>query len=124
MNENQAIKFDKIEYRLNSIYVEFDKLSKKKPDSVINTYKLKQINDLFREANNLFDEGNISIEKLSLFDDTELPSYSDVVIVLTQYLEVLDYFRYRHTFLEYGSHYWILDNDKKLETKRSKYALK
>lgn len=122
MNENQAIRFDKIENRLNSIYAEIDKLSKKKPDSAINTYKLRLINNLFQEANILFEEGNFDIEKFHLFDDGELPTYSDVIIVLTQYIQVLDYFRFRNTGLKYGSIHWHLDDDKTLKTKRSKFS--
>jgi len=121
MNENQANRFDKIEYLMNSIYVEFDKLSKKKPDEQLNKFKLKQINDLFTEANTLFDEADIEIDSFELFDEIELPSNSDVVIVLTQYLELLDYYRYRNTGFSHGSFGWLLDNGKSIKTKQPKF---
>ena len=124
MDENLAMEFDKLEYRLNSVFIEFDKLSKKKPDDVINPYKLKIINSLLSETNNLFDKGDIPIDKFTLFEDSELPTYSDIVIVLTQFLEKLDYFRFRNIISDFSGVYWILDDGERIKTKGSKYAQK
>lgn len=124
MDENLAMEFDKLEYRLNSVFIEFDKLSKKKPDDVINPYKLKIINSLLGEINNLFDKGDIPIDKFTLFEDSELPTYSDIVIVLTQFLEKLDYFRFRNIISDFSGVYWILDKGERIQTKASKYAKK
>ena len=122
MNKILAIEFDKMESQLDSICSEIDKLSKKKPDDTINSYKLNIINCLLGEINELFEKGDIPIEKFKLFDETELPSYSDIVLVFSQYLEKMDYFRFRNTFYKYPSQYWRLEDEEKLETKPPKYG--
>lgn len=110
MNEEQANLFDKIEDQIKGMYNEIGLLSKKKPDGPINKFKLKFINKIIREANNLLGEEYVPFEDFSEFEDEELPSASDVVLMLAQYLKSMDKFRFDNTQLRYGTCYWILDD--------------
>ncbi|MCF7811488.1 hypothetical protein K9N50_10925 [bacterium] len=69
---------------LEAIYGEIQTLSKKKPDGTLNQNKVKLINRLLTDIKTV-----ISSEKadkyLDLINDEELPQYSDVVLILSQY---------------------------------------
>ena len=110
MNEKQADLFDKIEDQIKGMYDEIGLLSKKKPDGPINKFKLKFINKIISEANNLLGEDYVPFEDFSEFEGDDLPSASDVVLMLAQYLKSMDKFRFDNTKLSYGKFYWILDD--------------
>lgn len=121
MDKNIAIEFDKLEDQLTYMYLEIGKLSSKKSDGIINSFKLKIINALLQNANELFETGKLPIAKFALFQDEDLPSYSDITFLLTQYLEKLDYFRFQNTETSYGSCCWIVGKAEKLKTKYPHY---
>lgn len=122
MNRETAIEFDKLENQLVALFLEIEKLAKKDPNHAINLYKLEIINNLIKDLNLLFEKGNIPIEVFSLFDDTDLPTHSDIVFLLTQNLSIMDYFRFQNTDRTASMNYWILDSNYELKTKFSNYG--
>jgi len=110
MNEQQADLFDKIEGQITGLYEEVGLLSKKKPDGPMNKFKLRLINKLMIEANGLLGEHYMPFEDFSSFDEDELPTTSDVILILSQYLKSMNKFRYDNTKIRYGNCYWILDD--------------
>ena len=125
MNEEQADLFDKIEGQVTGMYEEIGLLSKKKPDGPINKFKLKLINLLIAEANKLLGNQYIPFDDFTIFDEDDLPTASDVVVILSQYLKRMKKFRFDNTKVEYGTCYWVLDDDKEnlwKETKESKFV--
>lgn len=121
MNEKQASLFDKTEEQLISMHVEIGLLSKKKPDSPINKFKLKLINTLINKANNLLGKEYLPFGEFNGFDEDDLPTASDVVLMLSQYLKSISKLRFDHTIWDSGSYYWILDRNKRIETKGSNW---
>lgn len=124
MNEEQADLFDKTEDQIKGMYDEIGLLSKKKPDGPINKFKLKFINKIINEANTLLGEEYVPFADFSEFEEDELTSASDVVLMLSQYLKSMDKFRFDNTRIQYGTCYWLLDdNEEELwkETKQSNF---
>ena len=80
-----AFELEKLQRKIEVLYDEIDKLSKKKPDDAINTFKLKFVNEFLEEANNLLDNNQRPFTDFEQFDDDDLPSNSDVIVVLSQY---------------------------------------
>ncbi len=119
MNEETADRFEKAEDQINGMYDEISILSKKKPDGPINKFKLKLINRLLKQANDLIGEHYLPFDDFSEFDEDDIPSASDVVLILSQYLKSMDKYRYDHTQMSRGSCYWVLDDEEEL-TKRTK----
>jgi hypothetical protein len=122
MNIEKAKLFDITEEQIIGIYEEIIVLSKKTPDSPINKFKLKFINELLTKANSLLGKDYHPLKDLVSFNEEELPTSSDVVFILSQYLKVMDKFRYDHTTSRLGDWSWTIDNEKNgLRTKRPKY---
>jgi len=74
--------------QVDSLYDEFDKLSKKSPGDAVNKFKLKLINELIVKANEALGERR-PFESFETFDEDELPTNSDVVVILSQYRRAL-----------------------------------
>jgi hypothetical protein len=77
---------DKLIAQVEAFYDEITVLSKSKPDNPLNAFKLKFINDKLTEANGVLVGDYQPLKGFSVFDDADLPSNSDVVMVLSQYL--------------------------------------
>lgn len=73
--------------KLNTLVYEFRRLSEKRPNDTVNEFKLNIVNKLLAEANNELEAfGNKPpIANFTQFDETVLPSNSDVLLVLTLY---------------------------------------
>jgi len=109
MKAVEAEKFDIIEDQINGLYNELGILSKKKPDGAVNKFKLSFINDLIEKVNPLLGTKYIPFESFSGFDEETVPTTSDVVLILSQYLKNMDRFRYDNTRYKDGKLHWILD---------------
>lgn len=90
---------------LSETYKEMQELSKKKPESVLNTFKVKLVNRILNPANNLL-KNEPTYEFLDLLDSDNLPTNSDVLIIIGQYLKAMDMF-YRKHVDKYGK--WNID---------------
>lgn len=120
MKKENAIEFDLIEGQLQILHTEIEKLSQKHPNDIINKFKLKYINDLLQKANAIL--GNdCPLSGFEVFVDSELPSNSDVVFIVSQYLGKLDIVRWQNTYENYGETYWKTDDKSTIQTKKSKF---
>ena len=73
---------------IRTLRFEFRELSSKKPNDQVNKFKLKYVNQAIEAANELLKEGKpyADFEK---FKEEDLPTNSDVLMVLSLYLDVL-----------------------------------
>jgi hypothetical protein len=92
--------FEKTETQLKGFYDEISLLSKKKPDDPVNKFKLKLINQVLASSNALLGEVYRPFPDFQLFEEDNLPTASDVVVMLAQYLGSMDRFRRDHTFYD------------------------
>lgn len=83
-------RYGKVHSQLKELHKEISLLSQKKPDNPINTFKLKFINEKLIEANSILDDKHKPFDNFETFDETSLPSNSDVVLVLSQYVNCLE----------------------------------
>ena len=83
---------------LAAMYAEIQELAKKKPEATLNPTKVKMINRLLEDVRRVVAD-EPQIKYLDLLNDAELPQYSDVVLILSQYVGAMKafssrYFRY------------------------------
>lgn len=123
MKRENAVLFDKTEDQVEGMYEEIGLLSKKKPDAPINRFKLRLINELLMTANELLGEKFLPFGDFRQFEEEDLPTASDVVMILSQYLKGMNRLRHDNTRYKTGRWYWVLEGEEDLllETKGSTY---
>ena len=108
--------FDKVTPQLEGFCHELRELTKKKPDGGINKFKLQIINEKLDEANLLLTRNFKPFKDFSRFDQDNLPTNSDVVLILSQYLECLETWRSAHVIKVDYSWYWNTPGDLRIRT--------
>jgi hypothetical protein len=96
--------FETLKEQLRCFYEEISTLSKKTPDGKMNKFKLRFINDTLKRATALLGAEYRPFADFEVFVDEELPSASDVVMMLSQYLKSMDRFKTAHTLKEAGGY--------------------
>jgi hypothetical protein len=115
MNKAEVDKFEKLSGQLISIYEEMSLLSKKNPNDAVNKFKLKFVNKLIEESNIFLDSKYRPFEDFDSFDEDDIPQTSDVVFILSQYLQCFEKLRSDNVIFEHGSWFWRVmgdENDK------------
>jgi len=77
--------FEKMRAQLQDLKAQFQVLSKGKPNEAINAFKLRMVNQLLGRANNYLELEARPFADFTEFSEDDLPSNSDVLIMLTQY---------------------------------------
>lgn len=93
---------------IEALFREFQDLSKKKPDSVLNSRKTSIVNTVLSDVLQLLND-QPSRRYLNLIDDDDLPQNSDVVVVLGQAVAAMKTFRAEHHGSSRYSHGWHVD---------------
>lgn len=110
VNRKEVESFEKIEAQLRKIYEEISILSKKKPDDAINEFKLEIINKIIKECNKIL-KNDEPFKDFENFDKALIPSNSDVVVILSQYIGCFEKVRSENTTEGMvNNFYWLIDN--------------
>lgn len=80
---------------LNSQRNEFDLLSKKKADGQLNSMKIKMVNRVLEPLKEIFKEEE-SYSFLDTLNEDEMPTYSDVVLIISQFETAIAEFKNRY----------------------------
>lgn len=108
-SKDEIDKFIKLIVQIEKILYEFDALSKKKPDNVLNKFKLELVNTVLKSANEIINKENKPFPNFDEFGEEEIPTNSDVVMILSQYMACLDKFRHENTVRdEDGDWVWVI----------------
>lgn len=101
--------FERINGQLIGIHEEISILSKKNPDGKINTFKIQFINKIIEQANEILKEKYRPLDNFTQFDIDMLPSNSDVVFILSQYLNCMEQLRTENIKLLGVRWYWNIN---------------
>ncbi len=108
------------------MHIEISILSKKSQNDVLNTFKLKLVNQVLSQSNQVLGKDYRPFSDFEKFKEEDIPSNSDVALVLSQYLNCMESFREKNIFskVDYSNGkidktywYWI-------DTKRETYPPK
>ena len=91
----KAERHDNLMPLLKSMFHEFQELSKKKPDGVLNKRKVEIVNRLLRDIHGVL-EGELTSTYLDLLDEDDLPQNSDVALILGQTVAAMNTFRWKY----------------------------
>jgi len=112
--------FEKLQAQLDGLHIEISSLSKKSQNDSLNKFKLNLVNHILLKANFLLGEKYKPFNDFSLFDEEEMPSNSDVAMMLTQYLNCFEKLRSDNiSRKKENPHYWYWLVDGKISNIRT-----
>jgi hypothetical protein len=88
-------KFEMLFPMVNSDLTEIRELSKKKQDEPLNKFKVKTINKKLGQVKEVLSDEPTS-EFLELLDDLTLPSNSDAVLMISQFIQAMEQFKTKY----------------------------
>ncbi len=91
----KAALYETAQPMLDGLYKEIQELAKKKPDLTLNASKVKIINRVLVDIKEIV-KGETETKYLDLLDDDTLPQYSDVLLILSQYVAAMKTFKSRY----------------------------
>lgn len=115
IERDEAKRFEVVLDQLKSFYDEFSKLSAKKPDGALNKFKLVHLNTVVRDANEVLTQDYVPFQGFTEFDQDDLPTNSDVAMMLSQYQAQMDRFRKEHSTWRIGTWYWNYPENEAIE---------
>lgn len=95
VTQNDVDQYELLLPLLQASYHEIETLSKKKPDSPLNAYKVKVINRILDPIKELL-KSEPSFVFLDTLNTDELPTNSDVVLLLSQYQKSMNIYHTEH----------------------------
>ncbi|SRR6266536_2124625 len=118
MKRKDVDKYQRVQSQLEAFHREFEGLAKKTPNAALNAFKLKIVNQAIDDANAVLGKDFLPIRGFTQFTDEELPSNSDISMVLAQYLEAMEILRCRNIASDgIGRWYWdVQDAERELPT--------
>ena len=116
INSEKVRVFEVAKDKLKKFYEEFVKLSNKKPDGAVNKFKLMHLNSVVKEINQLITKEYVPFSDFSEFEEDQVPTNSDVVMILSQYLSQMARFRNDHSkSVGYSGSFWYTEEYQKRE---------
>ena len=103
-------KFEKINSQLSGLHEEISMLSKKSPDAQMNIFKLEYVNTIIKESNDILGNNYMPFKTFEQFSVETLPTNSDVVFILSQYLNCMEQLRTENIKLDFDW-YWVLNGE-------------
>lgn len=104
-------KLEKIIGQLQGAHNEISILAKKSPADPLNTFKLKLINNVIKASNEILGEKYKPFEHFDQFEVDDLPSNSDVTMILAQYMEEAERFRSDNVTWDSPRWYYLIDGE-------------
>jgi hypothetical protein len=115
MQESDISKFERLQAQLQSLYTEIGVLAKGKPGDALNKFKLGIINKVLVEANTILDDESRPFGDFTHFDEDDMPTNSDVLLILSMYLNGLEKLRADNIsaddYNRPGQWYWVTDGN-------------
>ncbi len=116
VTSRQVATFDRVKNQIRQLYEEISTLSKKSPDGAVNKFKLSFINEKLNQANEILGDESKPFSQFTTFDEDSLPTNSDVVMMLSQYLDALETWRSARVHYSEFHYYWNTEGRNNIET--------
>jgi len=100
--------------QMDSMYAEILMLTKKKANESLNKFKINLINSLLARCNGMIGAQYKPFDDFERFDPDELPSNSDVSVILSQYTKSLEMFRRDNIYIKDYSWYYDTDDGSRI----------
>ena len=117
LNANTVATFLRVRRQMQDLLSKMSAFAARAPDLVVNKFKLEIINEQLTAANAIL-TGTKPFKGFDSFVDGALPTNSDVVVVLSQYLSCLEMWRSARVRNddEEDEWYWDTDDNSSIKT--------
>jgi hypothetical protein len=109
MKQADIDQFERLQGQLESFHQELVVLVKKSPNDALNKFKLGLINCLLEKSNKLL-VGRRPFGDFDRFDEAAVPSNSDVLLMVSQYLSSFEKLRADNIRIDMGRWYWNVED--------------
>jgi hypothetical protein len=104
-DRSEVEKLEKLIGQLKGLHSELTILAKKSPSDAVNSFKLGLVNKVIKTGNEVLGPKYLPFVEFEGFDSDDLPSTSDVALVLAQYMEETE--RYRSDNVKSWQGHWV-----------------
>jgi hypothetical protein len=105
-DKSEIENLEKLMGQLQGLHAEITSLAKKSPSDAVNGFKLKLINKVINFGNEVLGEQYRPFDDFERFNLEDVPSTSDVAMVLGQYIEEAERYRSDNVKME-GLNRWV-----------------
>jgi hypothetical protein len=109
MTKQEVDNFEKLQAQLEGLHNEISALSKKSQNDALNKFKLKFVNKIIADSNELLGENYKPFSDFETFEENDMPTNSDVAMMLTQYLSCFEKLRADNVKQERLNWFWVID---------------
>ena len=110
--------YEKLDVQIEGLHKEISIISKKSPNDALNKFKLRFVNQILSEVNKILDKKYVPFDDFACFEEDDVPTNSDVVIVLTQYISCLEKFKFDNVEFKLTDWYWKTEEGIGIKTSR------
>lgn len=118
MNQTEIENLEKTIGQLEGLHTEIGALARKSPNDALNKFKLGFVNTVLARANEVLGEAYQPFLDFSQFDGDDVPSNSDVTLILAQYLEEME--RKRADNIKMAGGRWVYADQQEIKTSAPK----
>lgn len=111
-NKDEIENLEKLIGQLQGLHAEITSLAKKSPTDAVNAFKLKLINKVIEFGNSVLGKDYRPFSDFDQFDSDDVPSTSDVALMLGQYIEEAERYRSDNVTNYGGRWYYILNGER------------
>ena len=111
MKRDDVERLEKVTGQLEGLHKEISLLAKKSSTDGLNAFKLKMLNAVLASANSILDQAYKPIDSFAQFDLDDVPSNSDVTLVISIYLQELERYRADNIKVNLGHWSYVLEDD-------------
>lgn len=111
MKKEDIILFEKLRIQFEALHKELSPHALKKPNDAINKFKISIVNNYLNDINKIIGEEFVPITGFLVFEEDTLPSISDVVLVISQYLKSMEMFRSCNIYFDEVDRCWFYNED-------------
>lgn len=108
-SKNDIEALEKLIGQLQGLHTEISLLAKKSPNDGINGFKLRLINNVIALANGVLGQNYLPFYDFFAFDADDVPSTSDVALVLAQYMEEAERYRSDNVIRQDYEWFYLVD---------------
>ena len=109
MKRDDVHSFEKLAVQLGSLYQEMSTLTKKSPNDGVNPFKLQLINKTLEKCNEFLGMDYRPFAEFEVFLSDDMPSNSDVTLILSQYIECAEKLRADNIYQD-AYWYWNIED--------------